>query len=358
MGERGDMTKKEITLLIEAHGSESRQLPLPSSYKDVVDILSFCGDCGTTAYDFTNEHGSSMSLIAEILKEHYKRGSEYTQQALFTNSTSNNLKEVYKRLYGFKYPNGFQYVGTNIDDKYNKIYDLYPNEHETCKLCTENGDMRCLPERKKDRLELHPDYYGIFVLAVEDGLQYGIGNIVRENAVFLFWQNQIRTSRATEDNKRRAFAIINKLKQENPVIVLSDLIFLFHTVLGFTKIYIYDPSCRNLINRREIQKEIVAPVPKDIIIPIERDPGDIDFSKFGTTDYPLQYWIDRCLQGICPKRIQQMLPISVQERIQLKEKTAGALKTRTNSKKKSKKNHKTRSNKKTKSNRKLQTIVH
>lgn len=229
----------EVTIFIQGHGSEDYTLSLKQSIN--LNLLSFCGQIGALG-EMKLENGLQLDIAAlNIIQKYYKDHLNDTQDNKLQ-GISYVLPILYKR-FGITFPNGGFKITQPVRQR---TFFLRPNEHENCRMCTEFGSERCLESRTRN--VLCPEY-GITVVDSSDTQDNGFTlDTIREGYLtksvnmnmspsnFQHWQKKI-----TDPNKKQQFKqkIIDKKE-----VTLTELISFFQS-MGFAKINIIDPTCRD-----------------------------------------------------------------------------------------------------------------
>ena len=244
-------TPKEITLLIEGHGNEI--LGIPSNLTRDTKLLSFPCDVGSFGLLQLVDNQSLEILVLNYLISAY---SSNAQQSKIFNSHAlpNDLKQIYKRA-KIEYPGGG--FCRNIPPKNERTFFFAPNNHENCRSCVtdKEGNIRCLPVRNPNNR--YCPVYGLIVVASNDpddapftlaSLHSKLNDVNKNNVQFLNSSNlhQNNSSKMYWKNKLTDQSTINKFDymiNQNEV-TLTNLVSIFQN-MGYSKIYILDPSCRD-----------------------------------------------------------------------------------------------------------------
>jgi hypothetical protein len=228
----------EVTIFIQGHGSEDYTMSLKQSTN--LNLLSFCGQIGALG-EMKIENGIQLDIAAlNIIKNYYKNHLNDTQDEKLQ-GISYELPILYKR-FGITFSNG----GFKITQPVNqRTFFLTPNEHENCRICTEFSSGICLESRTRN--VLCPEY-GITVVnssdpqdisftldTIKEGSPTKNVNINMSLSNFTHWKNKIINL-----NKKQQFE--QKIINEKEV-TLTELISFFQS-MGFAKINIIDPTCR------------------------------------------------------------------------------------------------------------------
>ena len=237
-----------ITLLIEAHGEEDLDTRISVPF---VELLSFVGRSGDLG-DFGKINNTSLELhILEYLRKLYYDNEDFNNQSRVYNNDrllSNKLRDLYRdALVG--YTNG-GFVRTQPISQ--RTFYFEPNSHENCRRCVEagTGSLRCIPIR--DVATQYCPVYGLIVVASSDTedehftLPSARDNTIEElsksnlhmsMSAANYWRSKIPSS------YKQAQGLFDKMINDL-YIELTELSIIFQS-MGFTKIYILDPSCRS-----------------------------------------------------------------------------------------------------------------
>jgi hypothetical protein len=257
------MSRKAITLLIEAHGDEDLDIEVNVPF---VHLLSFSGRMGQLG-DFGMIGNESLELhILDSLRKLYLQKSSTPNQSNIYNG--DELKDELIRLYeeeaGKGYPSGGFFKTNPVRQR---TFYFKPNRHEDCRRCRKvekqveytDGSMGpnpkyaqvCVPNRKLTSTDC--PVYGLIVVASSDPadkqftLEGTVGNTIAElnssnihmnNGSMLYWSQKIDKSRFP----KASLAFKHMIQNRN--ISLTQLSKIFEA-MGYTDIYILDPSCRS-----------------------------------------------------------------------------------------------------------------
>ena len=242
---------KSITLFLEAHGDEklSTRVNVPR-----VKLLSFSGKPGELG-DFGEINGVSLEIhILQFLRSLY---SQNDQKTVYDNEELlRGLRSLYTDKAGKGYTNG-GFVRTTPKNQRNFYFQ--PNEHEDCRLCNDLPvtdpfyRQICLPIRDS-KTKLCP-VYGLIVVASsdEDDSQFTLirDNIIDDSIESLSSSNLHMSLSA----QKYWYSKIDKVKFpiaagmftkmiNDKNVSLTELSQIFQA-MGYTDIYILDPSCRD-----------------------------------------------------------------------------------------------------------------
>jgi len=257
------MSKKSITLLLEAHGDEDLDIAVNVPR---INLLSFSGKTGQLG-DFGIVDDESLELhILNFLRNLYSNNSTPAKQRDIYNGDIlvHELRRLYEEEAGKGYPNG-GFVRTKPIRQ--RTFYFSPNKHEDCRRCRKadkyieykDGTKEpnpeyakvCLPNRKL-AANLCP-VYGLVVVASSDKadkqftLEGAVGNGVRplsvsnlhmNNGAQRYWFQKIDQARFPQ----ASIAFQHMIHNRN--ISLTQLSKIFEA-MGYTDIYALDPSCRD-----------------------------------------------------------------------------------------------------------------
>jgi hypothetical protein len=269
------MSKKAITLLIEAHGDEDLDIKVNVPR---VNLLSFSGKPGVLG-DFGMLNDQSLELfILRLLRNLYKDKSTAKQQETVyygNNKLPDRLRALYEAA-GKRYPEG-GFVRTYPVRQ--RTFYFSPNKHEDCRRCKRvkklvkytDGTMGpnpvyskvCIPNRKLTSRDC--PVYGLIVVSSSDpddkeftlegreGDEIGelsSSNLHMNNGAQVHWSQKI--NKLLFPKASLAF----KHMIENRNISLTQLSKIFEA-MGYTDIYILDPSCRDVKQNKDTPLEKV-----------------------------------------------------------------------------------------------------
>jgi hypothetical protein len=252
------MEENSITIIIQGHGSENTYPSVSSSSGDKfplngLQLLSYSGMpnvAGRMSYCPIRK----MSVDMEVMKllqdfysfkePHFQYFEKYNQEQLLK-STIDYLKFLYES-YSIDFPTGFR-ITHPISER---SFQLFPNKHENCSTSCidkrdENGNeyKRCIEVR--DKKKVHCPVYGLYVAKSSNpydlpftlcGTTIEKANMNETLSTMDYW-----LSRCSNEEWRN---YMHKLIYENRIISLTQIYDIF-SEMGFTKIYIHDPTCRS-----------------------------------------------------------------------------------------------------------------
>jgi len=260
------MSKKSITLLIEAHGDEDLDIAVNVPR---VKLLSFSGQPGELGnFGMVNEQSLelySLRLLRDLYKDKSNAGQQ--EEVYEDNKLPDRLQALYERA-GKTYPGG-GFIRTHPVRQ--RTFYFKPNTHEDCRRCRkvkklakyDDGSMRpnpvyskvCIPNRKLTSRDC--PVYGLIVVASSDPadkkytLEGSVGNEINDlsssnlhmnNGAQLHWLQKLQKIDQMQFPKA---LLAFKHMIENRNISLTQLSKIFEA-LGYTDIYILDPSCRDV----------------------------------------------------------------------------------------------------------------
>lgn len=260
------MDENTITILIQAHGEElARHLP----YDEHVQLLSFCGYPGEYG-NMEIKNGKSLDVEAtKYISNLYKPKSTSARNKKSVRKNPQTQSELYSQValpvrdlysdFGIKYKDdGFVYTNPSNE----REFSFEPTDHENCEICinTINPKTKTNYKTCRQRSIKYCPNYGVAVVSSSDPadlpytLQYtGTDpNISVEDQIInstiangndianTHWLNKLEALKSSE--KAKLIYLFNFMIR-NKGIHLTSIISIFKG-LGFTKIYILDPSCR------------------------------------------------------------------------------------------------------------------
>jgi len=257
------MSRKAVTLLIEAHGDEDLDIEVNVPF---VHLLSFSGRMGELG-DFGMVGDESLELhILESLRDIYSDNSTVQkQQNVYNgNELSSELRRLYVEEAGKGYANGGFFKTRPVRQR---TFYFKPNRHEDCRRCRKvkkqveytDGTMGpnpvyarvCVPNRKIESRDC--PVYGLIVVASSDPddkqftLEGAVGEEISElsssnlhmnGGAERYWFQKIDNARFP----RASIAFKHMIDKRD--ISLTQLSKIFEA-MGYTDIYILDPSCRD-----------------------------------------------------------------------------------------------------------------
>jgi hypothetical protein len=255
------MEKNSITIIIQGHGSENTYPSASSLSGDKfplkgLKLLSYSGMpnvAGRMSYCPIRKMSVDMEVM-KLLKDFYsfeepyfQHFKEYNQEQLLE-STIDYLKILYKS-YGIDFPTGFRSTSPISE----RSFQLFPNKHENCSTtCIDERDRngkltnkykRCVEIRDKKIVDC--PVYGLYVAKSSnpDDLPFTLCGTTIEKAnmnetlsTMDYW-----LSRCSNEEWRN---YMHELIYEKRIISLTQIYDIFSD-MGFTEIYIHDPTCRS-----------------------------------------------------------------------------------------------------------------
>ena len=291
--------KKTITIVLEAHGNEfinnKKCLDIPC-----IRLLSFTGVAGTYGIAKICDNGVSvdnnmLSLMQQIYNHYGKDTSNVkaeTQYNIYNDKIFNDPEDGKTKCKINKYLKNIYDTCPidlgNISFKYTKpnrerTFIFSPNTHENHnEKCKRRGDKECIEEKNPAKRAV--SYYGIYVAATTDinDFNYTLAGVTKDinvaNIHYLqkqlynnYWYKKgitwieeqakfgIKEYSDSVDNLKKIFTqiyekmIYTKIAYSSmgittyAQITLSQL-YMFFYLMGFTRILIYDPTCRNCVD--------------------------------------------------------------------------------------------------------------
>jgi hypothetical protein len=257
------MSKKSITLLLEAHGEEDLDIAVNVPR---INLLSFSGKTGQLG-DFGIVDDKSLELhILDFLRNLYLNKSTAAKQRDIYNGDRlvPELRRLYEEEAEKGYPNG-GFVRTKPIRQ--RTFYFSPNKHEDCRRCRKadkyieykDGTKEpnpeyakvCLPNRKL-AANLCP-VYGLVVVASSDPsdrpftLESADGDGIRELSISNLHMNsgsQLHWFQKIDQAKFPQASLAFQHMIQNRNISLTQLSKIFEA-MGYTDIYVLDPSCRD-----------------------------------------------------------------------------------------------------------------
>lgn len=261
------MSRKAITLLIEAHGDEDLDIEVNVPR---VNLLSFSGKPGELG-NFGMIGDKSLELyILRFLRHMYldKSNAEQQKRVYENDALTDGLRSLFETA-GKPYPGG-GFVRTYPVRQ--RTFYFKPNRHEDCRRCkrvkkfieytdgtTDTNPVYakvCIPNRKLTSRDC--PVYGLIVVASseevdkqftlertegEDVVPLSSSNLHMNNSAMLYWSQKIDKSRFPKAS------LAFKHMIENRNISLTELSKIFEA-MGYTDIYIIDPTCRAVVQNK------------------------------------------------------------------------------------------------------------
>jgi hypothetical protein len=252
-----------VTLYIQGHGEEDVQI---SQGIEGVRLLSFAGSAGVLGSMKKCTNGEMVDIVTlKFLQQMYKTDTTLeTQEMLFDDILPDSLKDIYENFCNINF------VGGGFKKTYPKTERTYffaPNEHEDCRICkgqindiTGKISHRCLPIR--DANSKYCPEYGITVVSssFEEDHSFTLASDNSSKDVNLhlslsaknYWKNKAKKNSTNQKSLEFIDKLFEKLfsREKKPKAYLTELIRLFH-LMGFTRIFIIDPTCRTLARYNE-----------------------------------------------------------------------------------------------------------
>ena len=238
---------KTITLLLEAHGIEDLDTAIIAPK---IELLSFTGKTGELG-DFGIIDNVSLEIsILNLLRDLYSSQSQNQESVYNSENLVTSLRLLYKKT-EINYKNG---GFSRTYPRNQRFFSFEPNPHEDCRKCN-NVDKAdpiyakiCIPNRNS---EIKPcPVYGVVVVASSDiaDLQFTLASTAASTNIKLLSLSNLHMNKSAEnywfqkitnDSAQKKF---QNMIQNNEV-SLTNLSQIFEA-MGYTKIYILDPSCR------------------------------------------------------------------------------------------------------------------
>tara|TARA_B100000123_G_scaffold229615_1_gene179022 strand:- start:487 stop:1617 length:1131 start_codon:yes stop_codon:yes gene_type:complete len=287
MNTKEDVDLDDITIFISAHSHTQGDVGL--NYNNKIKMVSAAA-CGfSNAMVYNEGFGSMDKKIMDRIIEFYNMVDESKNKEIYKSFYEHNDKEKERILNTIKEIMYETHADNNLnlqdynDTREQKFYSVYtprherlfslkPNTHENCahKEQCSKGERRCIPLKKNKQAV--PDY-GIFVVSTskEEDNKFSLmrrsrvsdtknsielANINQDLSTQLYWRNRLvngmnKFKKYFKDEFETEFEnpmlnLYDNLLIKEKEITLSDIILIF-TVMGFDKINIIDPTCRNII---------------------------------------------------------------------------------------------------------------
>lgn len=311
-----DLEKEHaVTLFIQGHGTEDIDTEFDNKDNNT-ELLSFVGMPGKSGkMNFCGKNKEPIDMIVlRFLYNQYENHNTIKKE---------NQKQLFEFIPSIL-PDIYKYCSITIDNGFTLTYPIYdrvfyfsPNEHENCRKCIEpiysstklqadiNAEKRvsykrCIQERDINNI-ICPEY-GLTVVSSsfpEDklftlsGVTYNKRNDSNMNmrkSNILHWKN-----RASPEFKGLVDQIYND--KEISLIEIKDL---FRS-MGFTKIYIIDPTCRSCeidpVKAQEIRDAELDPIKADIYRISKKRKREVIPSPIPKVTSP--NFIQYCYSGVC-----------------------------------------------------------
>lgn len=283
------MEESCVTIFIQGHGNQL--MDEIDNVSGNVKLLSFSGYATCAGkMEICNDKSVDMLALETIKKEYQNKQSCNDQNFVYKNISPILIKK-YKEC-GVTYPNdGFRQTWP----KYDRMFQLHPGKGEDPKLCPEYGITVVASSYPSD----------LEYTLLNKGNKTANLNILGPTNYAAHWRQQaLKYNSQYEKEINEIYTKIN-----NKFLYLSDLIFYFQ-MMGFKKIIILDPTCRD---NADLSQEQVALI-------TEKETSRAEFMdrratpavrrsitklKLGTVYKPTpegtseENCIERCINGIC-----------------------------------------------------------
>ena len=250
---------KKIVIYLAAHGAALPDEFINSDLTKDVKILDFSGDIGTLGEMVKGNNIPPVDFFTlTYLSILYHRSNpsdfDYFDE---TFSDIQDLKDLYDSLYDIRYPlNGFQIKNLGEENRVvERLYQFKPSAGEDCKIgCRgcKRGDVDCSGFERNPNKKYCP-FYGITVIAASDDNSFTMSAIkedkIEESIPALnlnsntrcgeYWKQ--KAIRNAVNNTALNGAIESIFEDNKPK--LSEILLFFKS-MGYNEIYIYDPSCK------------------------------------------------------------------------------------------------------------------
>jgi len=278
---------KSIVLFIQAHGSESDELT-EADLREInnnIRLLSFSGEvdiCGRMALNPTTKLSVDSKLI-QILHENYfndrtnKKGDD--EEIAFMESNAQQLKEMYENDYKIKYhreAGKFTHEGfTTFPVQRERTFYFRGNPGENpayvgvrnyglsvlrsddsadCEFTLENIVLPNPPNLDNYKYQWTYDQ----IKELSGRMKRCKANLHKNKNSRLHWVTKFLSNlqvNSIDEAVRPTEILTDLFDKDNPHIKLSDLYYFFNT-MGFTKIFIYDPTCRSVDTSQDVKTPI------------------------------------------------------------------------------------------------------
>jgi len=243
-----------VTIFIQGHGSQEAY---PIKRDAGLQLLSFCGFAGEFGRMGECPNGNPVDIeVVNRIMDFYRFDLE---QAEMYPQIKSPLTKLYKDC-GIEFrKDGFNYTYP----KYERFFQLEPNDHENCRACIRDFKGRCL--EKRTRTKLCPEYGITVVKSSEDeDFEYTLvskteqtrqqANLDITERCRTYWKAKaIRNAPALNREINRIFSKIYTDKS----VLLTELLTIFRA-MGFTNIYILDPTCRSSEENRGFKNAAIG----------------------------------------------------------------------------------------------------
>lgn len=280
--------ERHLTLLLQCHGAIYRNRVVSSNNVTVYSLVGAPGFRAETGISFNpQDKGQSSDFLLGTVVHDVYRYEIHKKPAISHRELLGHLTEPLKNLYtdcDISYPRGYE-IRENPTE-YRKFY-FHPNEHENCRSCVHKGNSRCSYSRTFGSRTGEKDIvwcpeYGIFPIVSSDDSDYthtvvSIGENERsgvksplsksrsnvpDDTVFIeskniigeaaqtYWRNKILNNPDLQSNPllRKKMLINFNILCSRRELPINRLINIFQLGMGYTHLYIIDPSCRNYMN--------------------------------------------------------------------------------------------------------------
>lgn len=280
--------ERHLTLLLQCHAAIYRNRFVSSNNVTVYSLVGAPGFRAETGISFNPEDkGQSSDLLLGTVVHDVYRYEIHKKPDISHKELLGHLTEPLKNLYSdcdVSYPRGYD-IRENPKE-YRKFY-FHPNPHENCRSCVHKGNSRCSYSRLfgsrtgQEDIVWCPEY-GIFPIVSSDDSDYthtvvSIPEIERakikrsmsnpdsnvpDDTVFIepkniigdaakkYWRDKILNNPDLQSNPllRKKILINFNILCSKRELSINRLINIFQLGMGYTHLYIIDPSCRNYMN--------------------------------------------------------------------------------------------------------------
>ena len=273
-----------IVLFIQAHGSESAAYTDTklNEINDNIHLLSFSGEvdyCGQMAFNPTTKLSVDSKLI-QILHENYfnhrTNKKNANQEIAFMNSNAEQLKEMYKNEYNITFgqeagefthegftshqvqrERTFYFRGNPGEDpafvgvRNYGLSVLRSDDSADCEFTLENIVLPNPPNLDDYKYQWTYDQ----IKELSGRMKRCKANLHKNKNSRLHWVTKFLSNlqvNSIDEAVRPTEILTDLFDKYNPHIKLSDLYYFFNT-MGFTKIYIYDPTCRAVVTSQDVK---------------------------------------------------------------------------------------------------------
>ena len=233
--------ENSITIYIGAHGEEF----FGRAFSGNVDLLSFSGYPGSLGRFFSNSTEYCHDVTIRDFEYNYRTRPHESQSEIFS-----SMPEILRQSFRDSFPGSvdkyFRDGGFKITrPKSERVFSLKPNHGENERFQNSYGIHIVDSSNPLDKP---------FTLKTTDSERCKLQNS------YSHWMGRIGTI-ASPQKRSESLDILNMIvnfKQTS----LSDLVKLFNN-LGYLKIYIYDPSCRQMTSKLGDSRENQAQIYQD-----------------------------------------------------------------------------------------------